>query len=184
MIPTQERMLRLMDRAMTLWDLPAVGPRKGRVIRRLVERRRPRQAIEIGSLFGYSAILIGGSLPRGGRLTCIEVDPFLAGIVERNLEVAGLGKQATVINEDALRAIPLLRPRFGFAFIDAVKEDYLDYLRALEPRLESAAVIVADNTGIFRRAIKPYLDYVRTSGRYTTREYQFADDCMEVSVLA
>jgi predicted O-methyltransferase YrrM len=173
-----------MDRAMTLWDLPAVGPQKGRVIRRLVERRRPRHALEVGSLFGYSAVLIGGSLPRGGRLTCIEANPFLAGIVESNMKVAGLGKQVTVINEDALRAIPLLRARFGFAFIDAVKEDYLDYLRVLEPRLERSAVIVADNTGIFRRAVKPYLDYVRTSGRFTTREYTFADDCMEVSVLA
>ena len=180
---TSKQMLRLMDRAMTLWSLPAIGPEKGRVIRRLVERHRPRRAVEIGSLFGYSAILIGASLPRGGRLTCIEASPFLAGIVESNVKAAGLGTQVTVLNEDALRAIPLLRSRFDFALIDAVKEDYLDYLQALEPRLERGAVIVADNTGIFRRAIKPYLDYVRSSGRYTSREYEFADDCMEVSTL-
>jgi predicted O-methyltransferase YrrM len=183
MTAAARRMLRLMDRALTVWSLPAVGPAKGRLIRRLVERHQPRRAVEIGSLFGYSAILIGASLPPGGRLTCIEASPFLAGIVESNVKAAGLGRQVTVVNADALRAIPLLRSRVDFALIDAVKEDYLEYLRALEPRLERGAVIVADNTGIFRRAIKPYLDHVRSSDRYRSREYTFAEDCMEVSVL-
>lgn len=182
MTDTQKRMLRLMDRATALWDLPVVGREKGRLIRRLVARREPRRAIEIGSLFGYSAILIGGSLPPAGRLTCVEANGFLAGVVRANVAAAGLARQVAVIQEDALRAIPLLPGRFDFAFIDAVKEDYLDYLRSLEPKLRTGAVIVADNTGIFRRAVKPYLDYVRSGERYTSREHVFHDDCMEVSV--
>jgi len=85
---------------------------------------------------------------------------------------------------DALRAIPILPGRFDFVLIDAVKEDYLDYLRQLEPKLAAGAVIVADNTGVYRRDVKPYLDYVRDpGGRYTSREYEFGDDAMEISVL-
>ena len=71
-----------------------------------------------------------------------------------------------------------------YLLIDAVKEDYLDYLRQLEPKLAAGAVVVADNTGVYRRDVKPYLDYVREpAGRYTSREYDFGDDAMEVSVL-
>ena len=45
------------------------------------------------------------------------------------------------------------------------------------------AVIVADNTGIARREVAPYLEYVRTGGRYDSRDYDFDDDAMEVSVF-
>jgi predicted O-methyltransferase YrrM len=88
-----------------------------------------------------------------------------------------------VVAGDALRVIPLLPGRFDFAFVDAEKEDYLDYLRQLEPKLVPGAVIVADNTGIARREVGPFLDYVRSGGRYDSRAYDFKDDAMEVSVF-
>lgn len=178
------RMLALMDRATTLWRIPVIGRAKGRVVRRLLERHRPTRAIEVGSLLGYSAILIAGSLPPRGRLTCVEANPLLAALVKSNVETAGVARRVRVVAGDALRAIPLLPGRFDFALIDAVKEDYLDYLRQLEPKLVRGAVVVADNTGVFRREVKPYLDWVRNpAGRYTSREYEVADDAMEVSVL-
>ena len=178
------RMLALMDRATTLWRIPVIGRAKGRVIRRLLERHRPTRAIEVGSLLGYSAILIAGSLPPRGRLVCVEANPLLAELVRSNVEIAGLGRRVKVVAGDALRAIPLLPGRFDFALIDAAKADYLDYLRQLEPKLVPGAIVVADNTGVFRREVKPYLDWVRDpAGRYTSREYEVGDDAMEVSVL-
>jgi predicted O-methyltransferase YrrM len=177
-------MLALMDRAPTLWRIPVIGRAKGRVIRRLLERHRPTRAIEVGSLLGYSAILIAGSLPPRGRLVCVEANPLLAGLVRSNVEIAGLGRRVRVVAGDALRAIPLLPGRFDFALIDAAKADYLDYLRQLEPKLVPGAVVVADNTGVFRREVKPYLDWVRDpAGRYTSREHAVGDDAMEVSTL-
>jgi len=176
-------MLALMDRATRYWHIPVVGRVKGRVIRRLLDRHRPTRAIELGSLLGYSAILIAGSMPPRGRLTCIEANPFLAWLVRANAGEAGLGRRVKVIAGDALRMIPLLPGRFDFAFIDAEKSDYLDYLRQLEPKLAPGAVVVADNTGIARREVAPYLEYVRDGGRYDSCAYDFDDDAMEVSVL-
>lgn len=183
MLKSAQRMLVVMDRAVTLWHLPIVGRAKGRIIRRLIDRHRPKRAVEIGSFLGYSAILIAGSLPAGGRLTCLEVNELLAWLVGANVKAAGLGGRVKVVTGDALRAIPLLPGRFDFALIDAAKEDYLDYLRQLEPKLLPGAVIVADNTGIFRREVAPYLAYVRDpAGPYTSRQYEVDDDAMEVSV--
>ncbi len=177
------RMLALMDRTVTLWRIPVIGRAKGRIVRRLLERHRPERALEIGSLLGYSAILIAGSLPPRGRLTCVEQNPYLAMLVKSNVERAGLARKVRVVNEDALRAIPLLPGRFDFVLIDATKEDYLDYLRQLEPKLAPGAVVVADNTGIYRREVAPYLEYVRRDGRYASHEYEVGHDCMEVSIL-
>ena len=52
MTKTATRMLRLMDRAVTLWRIPVIGKEKGRVLRRLIARHQPRHGIEVGSLFG------------------------------------------------------------------------------------------------------------------------------------
>jgi predicted O-methyltransferase YrrM len=179
-----QRMLAVMDRVTNLWTIPNVGRAKGRVIRRLLERHRCTRALEIGSLLGYSAILIAGTLPPGGRLTCLEANDYLAKFVKYNAEAAGLGRKVRVVVGDALRAIPLLPGRFDFVLIDAKKEDYLDYLRQLEPRLARGAVVVADNTGVFRRDVAPYLEYVRDPhGPWQSREHDFGDDAMEVSTL-
>jgi predicted O-methyltransferase YrrM len=178
------RMLALMDRATSLWQIPVIGRAKGRLLRRLIERRECQRAIEIGSLFGYSAILIAGALSPRGRLVCVEANPYLARFAKANADVAGLGRKVKVVVGDALRAVPLLPGRFDFALIDAAKEDYLDYLRQLEPKLLPGAVVVADNTGVYRRDLASYLEYVRTGGRYASREYDFGHDAMEVSVLS
>ena len=180
-----KRMLALMDRATTLWHIPIVGRAKGRIIRRVVERHGCTRGIELGALIGYSAILIASAMPPKGRLVCVEVNSFLAWMVQANANEAGVGRKVKVVTGDALRVIPMLPGRFDLAFIDAAKEDYLEYLRQLEPKLVSGAVVIADNTGpSFRRDVKPYLDYVRDPvGRYTSREYAVDDDAMEVSVL-
>jgi predicted O-methyltransferase YrrM len=178
------QMLAAMDRATRLWHIPVIGREKGRVIRRLIDRHRPTSAVEIGSLLGYSAILLAAALPPRGRLTCIEMNGYLAKFVKSNVAAAGLGARVKVVVGDALRAIPLLPGRFDLVLIDAVKEDYLDYLRQLEPRLRPGAVVIADNTGVFRRDVTPYLEHVRDpAGRYESREYDFGDDAMEVSLL-
>jgi predicted O-methyltransferase YrrM len=177
------RMLAVMDRATSLWHIPNVGRAKGRVIRRLIERHRPTRALEIGSLLGYSAILIAGTLPPGGRLTCIEANEYLAKFVKANAAEAGLAGRVKVVVGDALRVIPLLSGRFDLVLIDARKEDYLDYLRQLEPKLTADAVVIADNTGVFRKDVAAYLAYVRDpAGPWASREHDFGDDCMEVSV--
>lgn len=179
-------MLALMDRATTLWHIPVVGRAKGRIMRRVIERHGSQRGIELGALIGYSAILIASAMPPKGRLLCVEVNQFMTWMAQANANEAGVGRKVKVVTGDALRVIPMLPGRFDFAFIDAAKEDYLEYLRQLEPKLVSGAVVVADNTGpSFRRDVKPYLDYVRDpAGRYTSRAYEVDDDAMEVSVLS
>ena len=177
------KMLRLMDRAVTEWHIPVIGNEKGRVIKRLLAKHAPTRGLEVGSLFGYSAILIAGNMPRGGRLTCIENNPYLAKFCQSNAEHAGLKSRVKMVVGDALRVLPFLRGPVDFMLLDAKKEDYLDSLKAAEPRLVKGAVVVADNTGIYRDDVKNYLAHVRAGGRYTSREYDFGFDCMEVSVF-
>src|ERR1700675_5016026 len=168
-----QKMLRLMDRSVVEWHIPVIGKEKGRVIKRLLAKYGPTRGIEGGSLFGCSAILIAGNMPRGGRLMCIENNPYLAKFCESNAGHSGLKGRVKVVVGDALRVLPFLRGPVDFMLLDAKKEDYLDYLKPVEPRLVKGALITADNTGVFRRDVNPYLSHGRGGAPYTSREYDF-----------
>jgi predicted O-methyltransferase YrrM len=113
----------------------------------------------------------------------VEASPYLARLVQLNVEEAGLARRVKVVTGEALRVIPLLPGRFDLVLLDAAKEDYLDYLRQLEPKLANGAVVIADNTGVFRKDVAPYLAYVRDpAGAWQSREHDFGDDTMEVSI--
>src|SRR5919199_6835269 len=71
--------------------LPSIGPLKGRIISDIVKKYRPASILEIGTLHGYSAILMGSLLADdGGKLITIEIDRDLANIAIKNIEKAGL----------------------------------------------------------------------------------------------
>ncbi len=74
-------------------------------------------------------------------------------------------KIITLVKGDALQAIPKLAGPWDFVFIDAVKEDYLRYFRAVEPKLAARAVVVADNVLQFADAVQDFLDAVRNDPR-------------------
>ena len=71
---------------------------------------------------------------------------------------------------------------FDFVLIDAEKTEYFDYLRLAEDKLRKGAVIVADNAGIFAKQMANYLDYVRTSGKYSSKYVPVGVDALEVTV--
>ena len=58
------RVLKRLETLAKKESLPSIGPIKGKVIADVIQDNKPRRVIEIGTLFGYSAILIGHSLLR------------------------------------------------------------------------------------------------------------------------
>ena len=69
---------------------------------------------------------------------------------------------------DALKLLPTLEGQFDFIFIDALKKDYLKYLKAIEPKLARGAVVVGDNVIKSARSMPDFLEYVQTSPDYDT----------------
>jgi len=162
--------------------LPIVGPEKGRVLAKAVREARPKLVLEVGTLIGYSAILIGKELGGGTRLVSIEIHDDEARIAKRNVMMAKIPPIVEVIVGDAKEVIPKLRGRFDLVFLDAEKSEYLEYLRLVEDKLHKGSTIVADNAGIFANQMKDYLDFVRCSGKYRSRYVAVGEDGLEISV--
>lgn len=190
-------------------SLPSIGPIKGEIIIDIIKKYKPKRILEIGTLHGYSAILMANCLlsvnNNAGKdndnanketiVTCLEIDQQLANIAKKNIEKAGLSDRIEVITGDALEIIPKLNNhyRFDMIFIDAVKNQYLRYLKLVEEsdlmNKEVAVVVVADNVLIYENEMKDYLDYVRNSGKYnsytteTTLEFtKNVKDALEISL--
>jgi predicted O-methyltransferase YrrM len=144
-------------------------PGDAMLLRILVQASGAKRGIEVGSATGYGALQMGVGFERnGGRLITIDIDPEMVRQCRANLKKAGLEKTVTVVEGDALKVLPALEGEFDFVFIDAVKRDYLKYLRAIEPKLKPGAVVVADNVIQFAREMQDYLDHVERGGAYET----------------
>ena len=188
--------------------LPSIGPIKGKIIEDVIEEYKPKKALEIGTLHGYSAILItniilGGEYDNENLysersstepiLISVEKDQKIANIARKNIEKARLSEKIQVINGDALEIIPRLKSDFNMIFLDATKSEYLKYLQLIEKYslLTKRAVVVADNVLIYENEMKDYLDYVRNSGKYISRTTETSleftknvKDALEVSINA
>jgi len=187
--------------------LPSIGPIKGKIIEDVIKEHTPKKALEIGTLHGYSAILMANIILSGKNgneyfddseydsrktiLVSVEKDQKLANIAKKNIQNSKLSEKIQVINGDALEVIPKLKSKFDLIFLDATKSEYLKYLRLVEKHslLNKRAVVIADNVLIYENEMKDYLDYVRNSGKYisrtteTTLEFtKNVKDALEVSI--
>lgn len=187
--------------------LPSIGPIKGKIIEDVINEHKPKKALEIGTLHGYSAILMANIMLSGKDgnayfddseydsrktiLVSVEKDQKLASIAKKNIENSKLSEKIEVINGDALDVIPKLKSKFDLIFLDATKCEYLKYLRLVEENnlLNKRAVVIADNVLIYENEMKDYLDYVRNSGKYNSRTTETTlefsknvKDALEVSI--
>lgn len=173
--------LKDIERAAAIRGLPIIGPEKGTVLTMVMRERKPKRVLEIGTLVGYSAILMGMSLPVGGTITCIEIDDEFADRARENIRRAGMTAKIRVLTGNALHILMRLRGTHDLLFLDAAKNEYAWYLKEAERLLSPHAVIVADNAGVFREAMADYLREVRSGGAYTSTTYDFGFDAIEVS---
>jgi len=161
---------------------PIMDPRKGKFLVEAIREAKPKHVLEVGTLIGYSAILMGKELGSDAHLVSIEIHAHEAKAAEENIRRAGIPPKVEVIVGDAKEILPRLKESYDFVFLDAEKRENLVYLRFIEDRLHRGSVLVADNAGVSADRMKDYLDYVRSSGKYKSRYIAVAEDGLEVSV--
>ena len=122
------------------------GTIEGRFLEFLVYMSGARRILEIGTYSGYSSISMAAALREGGRIDTCEVEEKHGEVARRYIEEAGYDDRITVHLGPGLDTIGRLEGEFDFVFIDADKENYVNYYEAVLPRLTDHGVIAADNT--------------------------------------
>ncbi len=168
--------------------IPSIGPVKGRILAELVRKHRLKRILEVGALYGYSAILMAKNSPADVEIISVEKNPEHSRITQENVKRAGFEDRISIIQGDGRKVLPKLSGSFDLVFLDAEKTQYFDYLKSVEDKLHKGSIVVADNVGIFQNQMLDYLDYVRNTGPYKSRTVEtfleFSDttrDAMEIS---
>ena len=150
--------------------IPSIGPVKGKVLSNIIKKYKPINILEIGALYGYSAILM--ALESKAKITTIEIDKNNAEITNINVRNAGYSDRIHVINGNAIDILQKFNIKIDLLFLDAAKEQYLTYLKLSEKNLKKGSIVVADNVGIFEKRMRDFLEYVRKSGQYSSETVQ------------
>lgn len=134
-----------------------VAPEQGALLELLVRATGTRRALEVGTFTGYSAICIARGLPEAGSLLCCELDEGYAKTARANLERAGVADRVEIQVGpaiDTLRGLPQ-EEQFDFAFVDADKTGYPDYLEEILPRAHRGGLILLDNVLMSSAVLDP-----------------------------
>ena len=177
--PHAQLLQRLAEETRTTLERPQMltGTIEGRFLEFLVFATGARRVLEIGTYSGYGSISMAAGLQDGGHIDTCEVEEKHAEVARRYIEEAGLSDRITVHLAPALETIERLEGEFDFVFIDADKENYVNYYDAVLPRLSAGGLIAADNTlwsgrvvdeaddSEATRAIRGFNDHVRGDSR-------------------
>jgi caffeoyl-CoA O-methyltransferase len=121
------------------------GLLQGRILEMISRMISPKRILEIGTFTGYSAICLARGLAEGGRLFTIERNDEITGFAGNYIRKSGMGDRITILAGDAREIIPQLQEVFDLVYLDAEKDEYLDYYEAVLPKLRQGGFLLADN---------------------------------------
>jgi caffeoyl-CoA O-methyltransferase len=170
LLPPRDAVLARMEAEAHTENIPIVDAHEGASLFLLVKIAGAKRVLELGTATGYSGIwLLRGT--EGGALTTYEVDHKRAERARANFSEAGLGKQALVLEEDAVGGLQKLEARFDACFIDLLNmfpsEDVT--LRVAElclERLDEGALLMADNALRQGEVVQPTTQQARNVAAY------------------
>ena len=124
-----------------------ISPDQGALMEVLVKATNAKNALEVGTFTGYSAICIARAVGPEGRLTCLELEDEYADIAQRNLEEAGVADRVTIVRGPAGESLDAMaeEPTYDFVFLDADKTGYPAYYEQILPRMKQGALLLIDN---------------------------------------
>ena len=104
-----------------------------------------RRALEIGMAIGYSVVHLARGMGENGVVVTIEPSDDMIRAATGYLKRAGLLDRVEIERGKALEVMPALEETFDLLFIDAVKQEYSQYLDLGLQRLRNGGVIIVDN---------------------------------------
>jgi predicted O-methyltransferase YrrM len=140
------RVKAFLDASRDSWRDMNVPESDGQLLHDLVVKGGYKRALEIGTSTGRSGVWIGWALSKtGGKLITIDIDEGRHREAVQNFTKAGVAPFIDARLADAHDLVPKLDGPFDFVFIDADKEWYTNYVKAVIPKLTVGGCIAAHN---------------------------------------
>lgn len=121
------------------------GHFQGRVLSMLSKLIRPEHILEIGTYTGYATLCLCEGMQKKGSVDTIDINEELAFIQKKYFDLSPWKDQITQHIGDAMEIIPNLDKKYDLVFIDADKENYLNYYDMIVPKMKVGGIILSDN---------------------------------------
>ena len=121
------------------------GAFQGRLISLISKLINPKKVLEIGTYTGYSALCLYEGLDENGLIHTIDKNEELFEIQKKYFEKTGEKEKFIQHTGNALKIIPTINETFDLIFLDADKENYINYFNCIINKLNKKGVILADN---------------------------------------
>jgi caffeoyl-CoA O-methyltransferase len=121
------------------------GHFQGRVLSMLSKIIAPEHILEIGTYTGYATLCLSEGLSENGTIDTIDIKEELLAIQRKYFNLSGKGHQIHQHLGNAMEIIPKINKKYDLVFIDADKENYLNYLEIIIPKMNKKGVILSDN---------------------------------------
>lgn len=121
------------------------GHFQGRLLSMLSKMIQPERILEIGTYTGYSALCLAEGLKENGKLITIDVNAQLEDFVREYFDGSPYANQIDYRIADATQLIPQLEELFDLVFIDADKQNYINYYHLVFDKVKPGGYIFSDN---------------------------------------
>jgi caffeoyl-CoA O-methyltransferase len=131
------------------------GHFQGRVLSMLSKLIRPVNILEIGTYTGYAALCLCEGMQENGQLHTIDIKEELIDFQRKYFDQSPWGKQIFQHLGEATTIIPTIDVKFDLVFIDADKENYLNYYEMIVPKMNKGGIILSDNVLWSGKVLEP-----------------------------
>ncbi len=134
------------------------GHFQGRVLSMLSKIIHPTNILEVGTYTGYATLCLAEGLAENGTIDTLDNEEELFDFQRKYFDKTIWANQITQHLGDALDIIPTLTKKYDLVFIDADKENYINYFHQIVPMMNKGGIILSDNvlwSGKVLEEVKP-----------------------------
>jgi len=121
------------------------GHFQGRVLSMISKILNPKHILELGTYTGYATLCLAEGLQNDGTIDTIDINEELEDIQQKYLSKSPFKDQIIQHVGNALDIVPTLNKKFDLVFIDADKENYINYWNLIVPMMNKGGIILSDN---------------------------------------
>jgi predicted O-methyltransferase YrrM len=121
------------------------GSYQGRILSMISKIIKPKRVLEIGTYTGYSALCIAEGLDIKGVIDTIDINEELQEIQDKFFKKSGFANKINQHIGNALEIIPKIKRKFDLVFLDADKENYINYFELVIDKINAGGILISDN---------------------------------------
>ena len=121
------------------------GHLQGRFLSFISKIKSPDKILEIGTYTGYSTICLAEGLSKNGKIDTVDKNEELIKIQNKYFEESGYRNKIIQHTGYALDILKNLNEKYDIIFIDADKENYINYFNQVSNKLSKNGIIISDN---------------------------------------